>query len=236
MVWLHGFTQTRESAHQFRTILAGTHELLTLDLPGHGENSSVTASLPETAELLADALPSEPFVLGGYSYGARVALHLALLDPARIHSLVLLGATRGIEDEGERRERRARDEELADRIERVGTDAFLEEWLRMPMFASLPDDPDERAARSRDAHGLASSLRSSGTGTQRWLAPTLARIDCPTLALAGSLDDKFIAEATAIAATVQHGTHRIVSDAHHAAHLERPAQAATVISDFIATR
>ncbi len=40
LVWLHGFTQTKESAHQFRSILAGTNELLTLDLPGHGENAA----------------------------------------------------------------------------------------------------------------------------------------------------------------------------------------------------
>src|SRR5665213_2327404 len=39
-VWLHGFTQTKDSAFLFRSILAGTNELLTVDLPGHGENSA----------------------------------------------------------------------------------------------------------------------------------------------------------------------------------------------------
>ncbi len=55
----------------FRSILAGTSELLTLDLPGHGQNTSIRASLPATAELLADVLPEEPFVLGGYPRRAR---------------------------------------------------------------------------------------------------------------------------------------------------------------------
>lgn len=102
-MWLHGFTQTKDSAHRFRSILAGTNELLTLDLPGHGENAAIQASLEETAVLLANVLPEEPFALGGYSFGARVALHFTLHFPSRVHALVLLGATRGIEDPGARR-------------------------------------------------------------------------------------------------------------------------------------
>jgi len=31
--------------------------VLTIDLPGHGQNAAVAASLDETADLLADALP-----------------------------------------------------------------------------------------------------------------------------------------------------------------------------------
>src|SRR5208282_6504575 len=84
LVWLHGFTQSKNSAHEFLSILAGTHELLTIDLPGHGENASVAASLDETADLLVEVLPSEPFMLGGYSFGGRVALHVARRYPERL--------------------------------------------------------------------------------------------------------------------------------------------------------
>jgi 2-succinyl-6-hydroxy-2,4-cyclohexadiene-1-carboxylate synthase len=232
-VWLHGFTQTRDSAHQFRSILAGTNELLTLDLPGHGENAAIIASLDATADLLDDALPPEAFNLGGYSFGARVALHFALRYPARVRHLVLLGATRGIRDDAEREARRRSDDELADRIESIGAEAFLDEWLSREMFASLPNDPAERAARSRDAAGLANSLRHSGTGTQRWLGPELASLAMPTLTLAGSLDQKFSLEARAIADTVANGTAGFIDDAHHAAHLEEPALSAASVSGFI---
>ncbi len=232
-VWLHGFTQTKDSAHQFRSILAGTNELLTLDLPGHGENAGISASLDETADLLNDALPMEPFVLAGYSFGARVALHFALRYPERLRALVLLGASRGIRDVDQREQRRLDDEALATRIESIGADAFLDEWLSREMFASLPKDPIERAARSHSATGLASSLRLAGTGTQRWLAPELPSITSPTLALAGSFDEKFSMEATAIAQGVAEGRSGFVSDAHHAAHLERPESAATLVQGFI---
>jgi 2-succinyl-6-hydroxy-2,4-cyclohexadiene-1-carboxylate synthase len=231
--WLHGFTQTKDSAHQFRSILAASNELLTLDLPGHGENAGISASLDETADLLADVLPNEPLGLGGYSFGARVALHFALRYPDRVNLLVLLGATRGIEDQGERQDRRRSDDALAERIETVGADAFLDEWLSREMFASLPPDPLERRARSADAAGLANSLRFAGTGTQRWLAPELATLSIPILTAAGKRDLKFSLEAIAIADAVADGTSVFVADAHHAAQLEQPELAAALVQGFI---
>jgi 2-succinyl-6-hydroxy-2,4-cyclohexadiene-1-carboxylate synthase len=232
-VWLHGFTQTKDSAHQFRSILAGTTEVLTLDLPGHGENAAIRASLDETADLLNDVLPDEPFTLGGYSFGARTALHFALRHPTRVQRLVVLGATRGIADDVERAERRRSDDALAERIETIGAEAFLDEWLAREMFASLPNDPLERAARSSNAAGLAGSLRLAGTGTQRWLAPDLASLEAPTLALAGDLDQKFRREAAAIAEGVINGSVEFVSEAHHAAHLEQPERCAAQALEFI---
>jgi 2-succinyl-6-hydroxy-2,4-cyclohexadiene-1-carboxylate synthase len=228
-VWLHGFTQTKDSAHQFRSILAGSYEVLTIDLPGHGQNARIDATLNETADLLADALPPEPFILGGYSFGGRVALHFALRYPTRLNRLVVLGATRGIQDPDERSERRSRDETLADHIELVGVDVFLDEWLDQKMFAGLPIDPIERAARSTDAEGLANSLRFAGSGTQSWLAPQLPALDVETLTIAGRDDLKFSAVALAIAATVRHGHHQLVEKAHHAAHLEQPEATALII-------
>jgi 2-succinyl-6-hydroxy-2,4-cyclohexadiene-1-carboxylate synthase len=232
-VWLHGFTQTKDSAHQFRSILAGTNQVLTLDLPGHGENAAILASLDETADLLDEVLSHEAFVLGGYSFGARVALHFALRHPARITKLVLLGATRGIRDSDERDERRRSDNELADRIESIGAEAFIDEWLTREMFASLPSDPIERAARSRDAAGLADSLRHAGTGTQRWLDPELSTLSMPTLTLAGAFDQKFSLEADAIARGVARGNAAFIANAHHAAHLEEPARTAAAVTSFI---
>jgi 2-succinyl-6-hydroxy-2,4-cyclohexadiene-1-carboxylate synthase len=229
LVWLHGFTQTKSTGHQFRSILAGAYEVITIDLPGHGENASISASLDETADLLADVLPKERFVLGGYSLGGRVALHVALRHPERLSALVLLSATAGIIDDDERRARVARDEALATRIETVGTDAFLDEWLTQPLFASLPPNPLERAARSTDAKGLADSLRCTGTGTQDWLGSRLAELTVPTTVVAGAKDAKFITEAERLVEYTPHASISVVLDAGHAAHLERPEACASAL-------
>jgi len=229
-VWLHGFTQTKDSGHKFRSILAGTHELLTIDLPGHGENSSVSASLEETADLLANALPREPFVLGGYSMGGRVALHFALRHEERLTGLVLLSATLGIPDDAERHARRTRDNALADHLEHVGTETFLDEWLAQPLFATLPDDPRERTARSADAHGLANSLRLVGTGTQTWLGDRVTSLVVPTLIVAGANDAKFVNEARLLNDAFANATTSLIRDAGHAAHLERPDDVAALVT------
>ncbi len=229
LVWLHGFTQTRDSAHQFRSILAGTYELLTLDLPGHGENAPISASLNETADLLADVLPAEPFILSGYSMGARVALHFALRHRERLSALVVLSATAGIRDEGERELRRSQDNDLADRIDLIGAEVFLDEWLARPMFTSLPHDPLERAARSRDTKGLSNSLRRAGTGTQAWLGDALASLDVPTLVVAGADDAKFVGEARLLRETLPNVAVALVAGAGHAAHLERPDAFAQIV-------
>jgi len=206
--------------------------VLTIDLPGHGENASITASLEESADLLAESLPEEPFVLGGYSFGGRVALHFALRYPERVRHLVLLSATPGLSDEEERRARRERDETLATHIESAGVATFLDEWLAQPMFRTLPHDDLERAARSHDAKGLANSLRFSGTGTQRDLTTSISSLEVPTLILAGANDTKFVAEAARLQSSLPRATTALVPDAGHAAHLERPEVVAELMSDL----
>jgi len=231
-VWLHGFTQTRDSAQRFRTILAETFELWTLDLPGHGTASGVTASLADAAQLIVDALPEGPVSLGGYSLGGRVALHVALGHPERVTRLVVISATRGIRDDAERAERRRRDDLLAEHILQVGTASFLDEWLAQPLFATLPDSATERAARSTDAAGLATSLRTMGTGTQAWLGDRLTESSVPTLAVAGALDAKFSAEARAIG-DAGAADAALVDGAGHAAHVEAPVLSAALVKDFL---
>jgi 2-succinyl-6-hydroxy-2,4-cyclohexadiene-1-carboxylate synthase len=232
-VWLHGFTQTRDSAHGFVSILAETLQVQTLDLPGHGLAHQVRASLDDTADLVVESMGDGPVDLGGYSLGGRVALHVALRHPERVRRLVLLGATRGLASEEERAERRARDEALASRVLSLGVDAFLDEWLAQPLFATLSPDPRERAARSRDAEGLAASLRLAGTGTQRWLGQHLDALASPTLALAGAIDTKFADEAAAIARAVPAGVCLLVPGAGHAAHLEQPEVTARRVAEFL---
>lgn len=206
---------------------------MTLDLPGHGQNAQVVASLSETADQIAEAIPESTFSLGGYSLGGRVALHVALRHPDRIERLVLLGASRGLAEESLRAARRQLDERWAQLLEQDGTEKFLDAWLAQPLFATLATKDDERDARSVNADGLARSLRHAGTGTQEWLGEQLGAITAPTLALAGELDTKFSLEAAAIAEGVARGSHALIENAGHAAHLERADDTATRVLSFL---
>jgi 2-succinyl-6-hydroxy-2,4-cyclohexadiene-1-carboxylate synthase len=212
LVLVHGFTQTGASWDGLATALrADGHEVLAPDL-------ATGPDLWAVARRLGDDGGRATYV--GYSMGGRVVLHLALVAPALVDGLVLLGATAGLEDVAERRARLADDDALAATIEADGADAFLERWLAQPMFAGLP--PAAREGRCRDAGALAESLRSLGTGTQEPLWDRLPQIDAPALALAGERDTKFRALAERLAGTLPRGEAATVPDAGHAAHLERP--------------
>jgi 2-succinyl-6-hydroxy-2,4-cyclohexadiene-1-carboxylate synthase len=234
VVLLHGFTQTGRSWGPIAGDLAAEHEVVLVDLPGHGASADVRADLPGTADLVADIGGTAVYV--GYSMGGRVALHLALAHPELVQGLVLLSATGGIDDDGERAARRAADEQLALGIERDGVDTFLARWLAQPMFAGLPDDPAALADRRRNtAAGLASSLRLTGTGTQEPLWGYLRALPMPVVALAGERDEKFVAAARRLGVCI--GTNASVEtipDAGHAAHVERPAAFVSSVRAFLA--
>ena len=232
-LWLHGFTQTRHSGYEFREQVSTTRDLRAFDLAGHGDASDLVMTLPQMGADIAESLGSASVDLGGYSFGGRVALHVALAAPAQLEHLVVLSATAGIADPEERRARRERDTTLASRIEEMGVESFLSEWLAQPMFSTLKPDPVELASRSHDAAGLASSLRTAGTGTQQPLDEALSTLLTPSLIVAGERDEKFVREAHRLHECLRNSELVIVPEAGHALHLERPDYVAALVSEYL---
>ena len=209
--------------------LATDHDVRCPDLPGHGTSAGVRADLWEAAGVVADHEGRAAYI--GYSMGGRLALHIALARPGAVTALVLVSATAGIEREDERAARRARDTELADRIEQIGIDTFLDEWLAQPMFAGLPTGA--RAGRSTDAAGLASSLRLAGTGTQDPLWERLRSIEVPALVIAGENDPKYVAEAERLASSLPRADLVTISSAGHALPLEVPDRFVDIVRPWL---
>lgn len=231
LVLVHGFTQTRRSWDPLLPDLAD-HDVVTLDAPGHGWSSDVEVDLVDGAALLAAGGGRATYM--GYSMGGRLCLHAALDHPGAVRGLVLISATGGLDDAGEREARRAADEALADRIERIGVAAFLDEWLAQPLFAGLGADAQGRAERLENtAAGLASSLRLAGTGTQVPLWDRLRSLEIPTLVIAGALDTKFVAVAERLAATIPAADLAIVDGAGHTVHLEQPGAFLDVLHPWL---
>ena len=223
-VLAHGFTQTARSWSVIERLLAQRRpaaEVVAVDLPGHGTASDVDGDLWSSAERLVTIGGAATYV--GYSMGGRVALHAALAHPDTVARLVLIGATAGIDDEDERRARRAADGRLATRIEEIGVAAFVDEWLQNPLFAGLDDDTARRDDRLRNtATGLASSLRETGTGTQTPLWDALGELRTPVLLLVGEHDAKFTAIAERMRDALPDSSMRVIAGAGHSVHLEQP--------------
>ena len=232
LVLLHGFTQSGSSWSPLRRLLP-EFETVAPDLPGHGVATDARRNLTQVADDVCRGAGAGIYL--GYSFGARVALHCALVRPRVPTGLVLVSGTAGIDDSAERAARRAADEALADRICEIGVDAFLDEWLALPLFSALDESTADRASRSSNtAEGLADSLRFCGTGTQEPLWNRLSEIDVPVLVVAGADDGKFRRLAERLASGIHGSTLAIVDGCGHSVPFENPGAIAELVRNWVA--
>jgi 2-succinyl-6-hydroxy-2,4-cyclohexadiene-1-carboxylate synthase len=225
LVLLHGFTQTGRSWAPVIAELRGRYRCFAPDLPGHGDAQGRRPATFDAVAAYLAALKLERFTLCGYSMGGRLALDFALRHPARVERLVLIGATPGIADAAARAERRRADLALADRIEAIGLEAFVDEWGAQPLFAGQPRGVAALAREDRlrsTASGLAAALRGMGTGAMTPLGDRLGELAMPVTWVVGEHDATFRALAPPDAV--------VIPGAGHAAHLEAPEAVAGVLN------
>ncbi len=237
----HGFTQTGRVWGTLDRNLARDHQVVAVDMPGHGDSSGVTATLVDGALQLARV--GGPAVYLGYSMGARFCLHLALARPQVVESLVLISGTAGIDDPDQRRARCRADAVLAHQLDpgssgdaAVPVGDFLRRWMDTPMFAGVGPAAADLGERSRNTGpGLASSLRLAGTGTQLPLWAKLDRLAMPVLVVTGGSDGKFTELGARMVRSIgANATLAVVPDAGHSPHLQRPDEVAGLVRAHLA--
>ena len=246
LVLLHGFTGTGQDMAGIAQSFEQDYETLVLDLPGHGQSADRVRADADGFDECVDDLVATLESAGhrqahwlGYSMGARLALGCAVRHPGSVASLVLLGGRAGIADPIERAARCREDAVLAARIESVGVERFVDEWLAQPMFASLRQRGARFLAEQRrqrlgnSARGLADCLRRLGPGAQPPLFDALPRVDVPVLLVAGELDRKFVSLAHDLAGRLPRAEICEVAGAGHAAHLEQPEAFVHAVQDFL---
>ena len=239
LIVLHGFTQTGRIWGRFGDLLATSHTLVAVDLPGHGESGTVRADLPATADLVAEAVRTavgdEPCALLGYSLGARVALHVAIAAALPLRRLVFIGVTAGIEDP------QAASDDASPTTPWLTSSRPRETWstsstpgCRVRCSNVSPGVMLGRAERLHNtAPGLASSLRLCGVGTQEPVWDRLPTLACPVLAMAGSDDVRFASHALRVARLVPQAVVSLVPGGGHAAHLAQPEQTGRIVRHWL---
>lgn len=244
---VHGFTGSH-AAWRPEVIdgLAERVRLLAVDLIGHGASDrphdparyALSAVVDDLCDVL-DALDVPRAIWIGYSMGGRIALGAAVLHPERVESLVLEGASPGLESEAEREQRRSADGVLAAQLELGRIEPFVDAWMRQPLFATQSRLPARLRAAQRegrlrnDPHALAACLRGLGTGVQPSFWENLPELDRPALLLAGSLDEKFRLLAARMASLLPHGRVQVIEDAGHAVNLEHPKAYLEAVGAFL---
>ncbi len=237
MAALHGFSLTGE---QFAPIASRSVQIHAPDLPGHGTTQIDPVDVPTTLCVLGDWLRSfdGPIPLLGYSQGGRMALLVALEYPDLVDRLILVSTSPGISSEVEREARRNRDDILADRIETIGLDAFLDEWLEGSITGTSHVGEEarriDRGVRAENTPvGLASALRGFGQGSQPFVGDRLGELSMPVLTISGERDEKYTRLAAEIAASVPNGQHLSIPNAGHNVVLEAPDELANVVAKFL---
>lgn len=237
MAAFHGFSLTGE---QFAPIASRSIQLHAPDLPGHGSTRIDPADVPTTVSTLGAWLRSfdEPIPLLGYSQGGRIALLVALEYPDLVERLTLVSASPGISSEVDREARRGGDEALADRIEAIGVEAFLDEWLESSVTGTSHLSEEvrntDRATRAENtAAGLASALRGYGQGAQPFVGDRLEELEMPVLTISGEQDEKYTHLAAEIAASTPNGQHLTIPDAAHNVVLDAPNKLTAILTEFV---
>lgn len=247
LVILHGFTGSAQTMAEVASALASNFRAIAVDLVGHGASDrpkdprpySMSAVLGQLRSLL-EQLEIERAHWLGYSMGGRVALAFAAAHPERVDRLLLVGASAGIADRAARAERLAADSALAEGLEAEGLEAFVDDWMALPLFASQSRLGEETLAAARrqrlgnEAYALANSLRGMGSAAQEPLHDQLGRLRMPVCLVVGEEDAKFEAIARELALQLGNARVESIPAAGHAAHLENPSVFRAVAHRFFA--
>jgi 2-succinyl-6-hydroxy-2,4-cyclohexadiene-1-carboxylate synthase len=229
VVFVPGFMQRGEAWAPIAGRVAERYPTVCIDFETHtlaGRLDELRAAAPAGAAAV------------GYSMGGRLALQLATREPERFTALVLVGASAGIEDPGERERRRAADLELAAWIESAPIEDVVARWEAQPVFASQPPELVEAQRPGRLSHDpadLAKLLRSAGQGAFEPAWDRIASLPVPLLAIAGECDERYAAAARRLAELAPRGRAELIPGAGHAAHLERPDEVARLVLDATAS-
>ncbi|MBN1811090.1 MAG: alpha/beta hydrolase [Anaerolineae bacterium] len=199
----------------------------TLDLPGHGRSSGKGRDAIEdyAADVVAflDAVGIERAVVVGHSMGGAIALTMALDSPERVAGIVLIATG-------------ARLRVAPSILERVPTDfeAALDIITR---YAWAPEASSQLVDLGRER------LREAGpdvllgdlTACDRFdVMERLGEIAVPTLVVAGSADQLApVKYARHLAKHIPEARLAIIEGAGHMVMLERPAEVAGVVCEFL---
>ncbi len=179
LLLVHGFAGSGRDWDIWQAGMAPDHRRLVIDLLGHGasdapapERHAVERQAADIATLL-ERMGAAPADVLGYSFGARIALRLAIDAPGSVARLILESPSAGIEDAPARAARVAADRRWAEQLDRGDQAGFVRDWAAQPIFASqrsLPATVRDRVAAERLANrpaALAASLLGAGQGVMR---------------------------------------------------------------------
>ncbi|MGP7819695.1 2-succinyl-6-hydroxy-2,4-cyclohexadiene-1-carboxylate synthase [Niallia sp. 01092] len=249
LLLLHGFTGDSRTWHPFIPMWEKNFQLIMIDIIGHGKTDApleeskydILTAAKHLHEIL-QVLQINNISLLGYSMGGRLALTFVLTYPNFVKKLILESASPGLKTEEQRRERRIQDNKLGKYILEAGMERFVGKWENIPLFSSqknLNKEQHDKIRQQRlqnNALGLNLSLIGMGTGSQPSWWDHLQEIKSETLLLTGEYDKKFCLIAEEMATRNNKINWKMIKEAGHAIHVEKPKIFGTIVDGFLANQ
>lgn len=200
-----------------------------------GEANLATLVIAETgmAESAAAVLRQAPpqFALAGTSYGANLALEVAITAPTRVVGLWLMGCNPGPHGDPETGAR------LSSRVQAGKFEDVVDELASTIVYAPGSNGSAAGAAFGRMARRLGAEvfLNQNGSLLARYdRRDSLASIQCPTLLVWGR-EDEFagIAHAALMASRMPRANLTVLDQCGHLPTLEQPAAVADTVRTWL---
>lgn len=227
------------------TRLDGVFDLVGMDLPGHGKSGDWdgTQDLQDLSTDMAEAcLPDEPVHLIGHSFGATVALRLAVRTPDRVRSLTLIEPVFFAAAFADSPDWRARHEAemapFAEAMARGDRDRaaqfFMRIWGDGRPWDALPEA--QRASCAARIHLIGAANHALCDDPTGMLAPgSLSGLTMPGLLLEGSASPRIISHINAALSRRMPNVRRaVIAGAGHMLPITHPTQVACEIGALLA--
>ncbi len=237
VVLIHGVGMQSAAWAPQIDVLAKTHRVIAVDMPGHGGSDPLPtgSDLPDFVAWLhavLQTLHTGPVSLAGHSMGALIAGGYAVSHPEMVTHVALLN--------GVFRRSDAASAAVVARAEEIQAGAFD---LETPLTRWFGDGASDQAASalvsewlsSVDLEGYATAYGAFARGDATY-ADQFTTITCPLLALTGDGDlNSSPAMSDAMAKAAQNGKSVVISGHRHMVNMTAPDLVNTALQEWLNT-
>ncbi|MCG6155519.1 alpha/beta fold hydrolase [Rubinisphaera margarita] len=241
LLFVHGFPLNSSMWQAQLEFFESRYRVIAPDLRGFGSSKGAASLVTmqdyadDLAELLKEMKILEPVTFCGLSMGGYIAWQFAERHPHQMKRLILCDTKATADPEAARLQRL----ELADRVEREGSEFFVDTMLKKifapATFASQPElvDSFRKLILNTDPQAIAGASR--GMAERPDFTERVGGITVPTLLLCGS-DDTLTPpdQMEQLAGMMYKAEFHLIPGAGHMAPVENPQAVNEVIARFLA--
>jgi 3-oxoadipate enol-lactonase len=237
VVLLHPFPLNHHFWDGIVPHLAMRYWVVVPDLRAHGDSDAgdgpvTMAKLADDLDRLCRELDITRAIFVGISIGCYALFEFWRRYRARVAGLVLANTRAGAETP----EGRAGRLQTADKVEREGTAAFIDDLLQKLFSKSTltnrPDIVDAARAMAKQMSPADIAQVQRGMADRADSIATLATMNVPTLVIAGEDDSVPLSELELIHQRIGGSQFRVIAKAGHYAAMEQPAEFARLLRTF----